>query len=77
MQIGSGQAPLSLAMLKALGTQFTTPQSAAANSGAASSVAGKPAIGPAAAAKAPATDAGDSLAAARTLPRGSFVDLRV
>jgi hypothetical protein len=79
MQIGSGQAPLSLAMLKAFGTQLTAPQSApaAANSGAANSVAGKPAIGPAAAAKASAAEVGDSLATARTLPRGSFVDLRV
>jgi hypothetical protein len=78
MQIGSGQAPLSLAMLKAFGTQLTAPQSApaAANSGAANSVAGTPAIGPAAA-KASAAEVGDSLATARTLPRGSFVDLRV
>lgn len=74
MQVTPGQTPLSLAMLKALGTQFTAPQGAAQ---AAQGVAAKPAGGPAAAAKAPAAEPSDSLTTARNLPRGSFVDLRV
>jgi hypothetical protein len=40
-------------------------------------VAAKPAGGLATAAKAPAAEPSDSLATARNLPRGSFVDLRV
>lgn len=73
MQIGSGQAPLSLAMLKALGAQFTALQPTAA---AAKGVVAKSADSPAAAAKAPGVDTGDGLTTARNLPRGSFVDLR-
>lgn len=68
MQIGPGQAPLSLAILKALGAQSAAPAAAA------KAVAGPPATG---GAKAAATEAGGEAAATRSLPRGSFLDLRV
>ena len=74
MQVTPGQTPLSLAMLKALGTQSAAPQEATQ---ATQGVAAKPAGGLATAAKAPAAEPSDSLATARNLPRGSFVDLRV
>ena len=66
MQIAPGQAPLSLAILKALGSQAAP---------AAKAVAG--AAGTAPSAKVSAPTAGGEAAGARSLPRGSFVDLRV
>lgn len=73
MQIGSGQTPLSLMMLKTLGTQLTAPQ-AESRAGAGSPPA-KP-VPRVAAETAQAEPAGD-LGVARTVPRGSFVDLKV
>ena len=64
MQIAPGSAPLSLAVLKALGSQ-AAPAAGKASAGAvATAPAGKA-----------TTPAGD-LATARHMPRGSFVDLR-
>ena len=62
MQIAPGQAPLSLAILKALGSQTTAPAAAAG------------AIPPT---KVSAAAPGGEITGARSLPRGSFVDLRV
>ncbi|HMA15925.1 MAG: hypothetical protein ACM35H_13670 [Bacteroidota bacterium] len=64
MQIAPGQAPLSLAILKTLGSQAAP---------AAAKTAAAPAAKPAGENAAPA--AGD-LAGGRPLPRGSLVDLR-
>lgn len=69
MQIGPGQAPLSLAILKALGTQSAAPGTVS------KVVAGAAAPGGAAKA-AMAAPGGDSAGASRP-PRGSFLDLRV
>jgi hypothetical protein len=63
MQIAPGQAPLSLAILKALGSQATP--AAAAKAAAPAATAEK---GTAAATAEPA--------AGRSLPRGSLLDLR-
>lgn len=63
MQIAPGQAPLSLAILKALGSQ------------AAPAAAAKAAVPAATAEKAAAPAAGEP-ASGRSLPRGSLVDLR-
>ena len=64
MQIAPGQAPLSLAVMKALGSQ-------------AAPAAAKPAIDAAAPAPAEKTAApGGDFATGRHPPRGSFVDLR-
>lgn len=72
MQIGSGQSPLSLALVKALATQ-------PAASSAAGAVGAKapPATPTTAARPATATDAGETAGDLRKPPRGSFVDLRV
>ena len=94
MQIGSGQSPLSLAVLKTLGVQLpNAPQAPAAGSGVTASGtttsgtttaapnaldsgaragSGTPASDPAAA----AAEAGRDLGVAKTIPRGSFVDLK-
>jgi hypothetical protein len=64
MQIAPGQTPLSLAILKALGTQ---PATAAAKAAAGSTTAPE--------SRAPAAPSSD-LGAARNLPRGSFVDIK-
>jgi len=64
MQITPGQAPLSLAILKALGSQ------------AGPAAATRPAAAPAAPAAKSAAPAADAIAGGRTLPRGSLVDLR-
>ena len=66
MQNGPGQTPLSLAILKALGSQAAPAAKAAAG-----------AAGAAPSAKVSAAAAGGEAAGARSLPRGSFVDLRV
>jgi hypothetical protein len=66
MQIAPGQAPLSLAILKALGSQAAP---------AAKAAAGAAGLAPSAKVSAPA--AGGEAAGTRSLPRGSFVDLRV
>jgi hypothetical protein len=73
MQIGSGQSPLSLALLKALATQ---PAAAGAAQGAGGTKA-PPAAPTTAARPVTATDAGESPDSLRKPPRGSFVDLRV
>ncbi len=73
MQIGSGQTPLSLLMLKTLGTQLTAPPGEArANSGTAPA---NPL--PQVTAEAAQADTAGDLGVAKTVPRGSFVDLRV
>ena len=64
MQIAPGQAPLSLAVLKALGSQ------------AAPAAAAKAAAAPAVPAGKGAVAAPGELAGGRPLPRGSLVDLR-
>jgi hypothetical protein len=66
MQIAPGQTPLSLAILKALGSQTAPAAKAAAG-----------AAGAAPSAKVSAPTVGGETAGARSLPRGSFVDLRV
>jgi hypothetical protein len=66
MQIAPGQAPLSLAILKALGSQAAPAAKAAAG-----------AAGAAPPAKVSAVAAGGEAPGARSLPRGSIVDLRV
>ena len=96
MQIGSGQSPLSLAVLKTLGVQLpNAPQAPAAGSGVTASgtatsgatSSGPTSSGPGITAKtgsvAPANDpavaaaeAGRDLGVAKTIPRGSFVDLK-
>ena len=66
MQIGSGQSALSLALLKALGSQTATPAAAAEAAAAKTAPAAAPAKSPPAA----------GLDGASLPPRGSFVDLR-
>lgn len=66
MQIAPGQAPLSLAVLKALGSQAAAPAAKASPAPAAA--------GPTDGTRGSA--AGDAGAATRHLPRGSLVDLR-
>lgn len=69
MQIGSGQSPLSLALVKALATQPAASGAAAAKA--------PPAAPTTAARPVTATDAGETPDSLRKPPRGSFVDLRV
>jgi len=66
MQIAPGQTSLSLAMLKALGSQTAAPAAAASPKSAVEQRPSQP--GPSA--------PGEGMAASRHLPRGSFVDLR-
>lgn len=69
MQIGSGQSPLSLALVKALAAQPAAGGAAAAKAPqAAPTTTTRPVT---------ATDAGESPGELRKPPRGSFVDLRV
>lgn len=83
MQIGSGQTPLSLAIMKTLGVESPTASAAGAataspDPGKAAGPAGKPpAAGVAAASSAASGDASADLGVARTPPRGSFIDLKV
>lgn len=70
MQITPGQTTLSLAMLKALGSQAAAPAKASPAPATASSATASPPGEPRA-----GLPGGDG-AAARHLPRGSFVDLR-
>ena len=87
MQIGSGHSPLSLAVLKALGSQPASPAVAGAAKVETAVTAAK--VAPQAAAKtavlakpaglaAPqgAADQAADLGVARNIPRGSFIDLR-
>ena len=85
MQIGSGQTPLSLAVLKTLGVQLPTPPQGAAPGGTAASGPGSAAKVSAAKAggtaptgdpAAAAAEAGRDLGVAKTIPRGSFIDLK-
>ena len=69
MQIGSGQSPLSLALLKALSAQ---PAPAAA-----ATVKAQPAAPAATARPVSAADPSELPGDLRKPPRGSFVDLRV
>ena len=72
MQIGSGQSPLTLAVMKALGVQVPAAPVAASPAPAAGN-SSKVATGLRAAADLPtATDLG----VAKTIPRGSFVDFK-
>jgi hypothetical protein len=92
MQIGSGHSPLSLAVLKALGSQPASAAAAGAAKAETSIAApkGTPQGPDKSAAKAAvlarptgpatsqgATDPASDLGVARNIPRGSFVDLRV
>jgi len=69
MQIGSGQSPLSLALVKALAAQPAAAGAAAAKA--------PPAAPTTAARPVASADAGESPDNLRKPPRGSFVDLRV
>ena len=78
MQIGPGQSPLSIAVLKTLGVQL--PAGSPATAGGASADAVSQAAGrrPDAAPAAKATpDRVPSLGVSKSIPRGSFVDLKV
>jgi|GEM_PF-3820446 len=84
MQIGSGQSPLALAVLKTLGVQTPGGQQAAlpaaptAQAGP-TAPGGKVAASGLAAGAAPAPagpETGLDLGVAKTIPRGSFVDLK-
>lgn len=78
MKIDSGAVPLSLALLKALGGQQPPGVGPAAPAAQTAQAAAKPPAAPAApVSKAAAAPSDEAAAAARTLPRGSFVDLRV
>ncbi len=67
MQIGSGASPLSLAVLKTLGSQLT------AGSGAATPKAAVGELGPAAPAR---NEPPGPPEPGKMIPRGSFVDLK-
>jgi hypothetical protein len=83
MQIGSGPSPLSLAMLKTLGIEVPAGAPAgAAPRPAAPAAAEVPeapqrAVERTVAAGAQGDDPGGDLGVARSIPRGSFVDLKV
>jgi len=75
MQIGSGQSPLALAVLQSLGVAAPgTPQPAAKTLVASVPAAGTSQQPDKLKAAAPA---GPDLGVEKTIPRGSFVDLRV
>ena len=75
MQIGSGQSPLALAVLQSLGVASQGAAQPAAKPPAAPAPAGA-AIQQPEKVKA-AAPAGTDLGVEKTVPRGSFIDLRV